>query len=243
VTAATSTLASWTIIAVDAYPGGARRLCHDRRVVSASAVAPHVLPAADHARVVLQHGHHHIRHPSIDYVGLAAAAAASWIGVPCPGEPVLIAAGVLAAQHRLPLVPVLLVAWVAATAGGVIGWLIGLKAGRALVTGPGPLRSQRVRAASRGEELFARHPVIGILLTPSWIAGIHRVRPVTYQLVNAAAAAVWAGGVGLGAYLVGPAVIDVVDDVGTVTAILLVVAIVAAVALGIRRRRRHRREG
>ncbi len=51
--------------------------------------------------------------------------------MPGPGEPVLIAAGVLASKHKLDLATVLVVAWVAATAGGILGWAVGLKAGRA----------------------------------------------------------------------------------------------------------------
>jgi len=88
----------------------------------------------------------------------------------------------------------------------------------------------------RGEELFARHAVIAILLTPAWIAGINRARPAVYLSLNAASAAVWACGIGLGAYFAGPAVIDVVDDVGTVTSGILAVVIVAAVVFEIRRR-------
>ena len=64
----------------------------------------------------------------------------------------LIYAGVLAAQHKLDIVGVVLVAWVAATAGGVIGWLIGLKAGTGRLVAPGPLQSFRLEpcgAASR----------------------------------------------------------------------------------------------
>ncbi|MGI8713524.1 MAG: DedA family protein [Solirubrobacteraceae bacterium] len=160
--------------------------------------------------------------------------------MPGPGEPVLIAAGVLAAQHRLPLAPVLVVAWLAATVGGIIGWLIGRRAGRVLLTGPGPLREMRVRTVGRGEVLFASHAVLAVLLTPSWIAGIHRVRPAIYHPVNVASAAIWAGGMGIGAYLVGPTVIEVVDDVGTVTAILLAGLIALAVGLEIQRRRRRR---
>ncbi len=149
----------------------------------------------------------------------------------------LIAAGVLAAQHRLALVPVLIVAWAAATAGGVAGWLLGLKAGRALLTWRGPLHAMRLRAVARGEQMFARHPVIAILLTPSWIAGINRARWAVYLPLNAASAAVWAAGVGIGAYLVGPTVLDVVNDVGSVTAIILLVLVASAVVLEIRRRR------
>jgi membrane protein DedA with SNARE-associated domain len=187
-------------------------------------------------------GVHHLRHESFDFVGLAAAAAASWFGIPGPGEPVLIAAGVLAAQHRLALGPVLIVAWAGATLGGIAGWALGLRAGRALLTWRGPLQAMRLRAVGRGEEMFARHPVIAILLTPSWIAGINRARPAIYHPVNVVAAAVWAGGVGIGAYLVGPAVLEVVNDVGSVTSIALLVLVGTAVVLELRWRR-HRRSG
>jgi membrane protein DedA with SNARE-associated domain len=61
----------------------------------------------------------------------------------------------------------------------------------------------RVRAVARGEQLFARHPAAAILLPPSWIAGINRARPALYLSLTAASAAVWAGGIGLGAYFAG----------------------------------------
>src|SRR5262249_3466442 len=156
------------------------------------------------------------------------------------GEPVLIAAGVLAARHKLDLATVLLVAWAAATTGGIIGWAIGLKAGRGLLTRPGPLPGLRLRAVARGARVFPRSAVVAVLLTPSWIAGIHRVRSSVYPPTNAAAAAVWAGGIGIGSYLAGPAVIDVVDDFGTGTSVIVAAVVVGAVALEIARRRRPR---
>lgn len=186
------------------------------------------------------HIHHHFHGPPFDYLGLAAAAAASWIGLPGPGEPVLIAAGVLAAKHQLDITEVVLVAWAAATAGGVIGWLIGLKAGRAFLIAPGPLLSLRVKAVKRGEEVFERYPVIAIVLTPSWIAGIHRVRGAVYQPTNAISAALWAAGIGFGAYLIGPAVVDLVDDWGLATGIIVGVVIAAGITLELLRRRRKR---
>ncbi len=183
---------------------------------------------------------HEFHGPPIDYAGLGAAAAASWVGVPGPGEPLLIAAGVFAAQHRLDIGSVLLVAWIGATVGGVAGWLIGMKAGRAVLTTRGPLHGMRGKALARGDEVFERHPVLGVLLTPSWIAGIHRVRKRLYVPVNAAAAALWAVGIGLGAFFVGPAVVDVVDDVGLITVLGIVVLVLSAVATEISRRRRRR---
>jgi membrane protein DedA with SNARE-associated domain len=185
--------------------------------------------------------HHTFHGPPIDYYGLAAASAASWIGVPGPGEPVLIAAGVFAAKQRLDIGSVLFIAWAGATAGGVGGWLIGMKAGRAVLGAPGPLRAARLKAMARGDEVFTRIPVIAVLLAPSWIAGIHRVRARIFLPLNAAGAALWACGIGLGAYFVGPTVIDVVSDIGWVTGVGLVVLVLAGVWFELRRRRRRGR--
>src|SRR6185437_4709072 len=99
-----------------------------------------------------------------DYLGLAAASAASWVGVPGPGESVLIAAGVLAAKHRLDLATVIVVAWAAATLGGIAGWLIGRHGGRTVMTVRGPLHHFRLGAVKRGDEVFTRYPVVAILL-------------------------------------------------------------------------------
>ena len=202
---------------------------------SATALTALLLPAALHL--------HHHRGSPIDYIGLAAASGASWLGLPGPGEPVLIGAGVLAARGRLDLTTVLVVAWVAATAGGIIGWVGGRKAGRRLVIAHGPLRRVRLRAISRGEKLFERYPVWAILLTPSWIAGIHRVRPTVYHVTNVVSAAVWAAAIGLGAYFAGPSVIEFVDDFGTGTTIILAALILVGIGVEVTRRRRRRPRG
>ena len=61
----------------------------------------------------------------------------------------LIGAGVLAARGRLDLTTVLVVAWVAATAGGIIGWLGGLKA---------KVASSKRRQRGRGAGFLAGGP-------------------------------------------------------------------------------------
>ncbi len=186
------------------------------------------------------HLHHHFRGAPLDYWALAAAAGASWVGVPGPGEPVLVAGGLFAAQHRLDIVSVLLVAFAGAAIGGVVGWLLGFKAGRGVLSAPGPLRRMRRKALARGDEVFARARVVAVMLAPSWIAGIHRVRSGIFLPVNALAAAIWAAGIGLGAYAVGPAVLDVVDDLGLVLGGALVLLVLAVILGGARRRRRQR---
>lgn len=187
------------------------------------------------------HIHHEFHGPSIDYVGLAVASFASWVGIPGPGEPVLIAAGVIAAKHNLNLGSVLLTAWVGATVGGVVGWLIGIKAGRAVVTAPGPLYGFRLKAVRTGDEVFRRFHVLAIILTPSWVAGIHHVRPAVYLPGNAFAAALWTVGIGVGAYYIGPAVIDWVQDAGWISVLALVLLVSGVTAELLRRRRRGRR--
>jgi membrane protein DedA with SNARE-associated domain len=183
--------------------------------------------------------HHQFHGPAIDYAAVIVASFASWVGVPGPGEPVLIAAAVIAARHNIDITGVIVVAWLAATAGGIAGWAVGRSAGRAVVTAPGPLHSFRRRAVERGDEVFQRVPIVAILLTPSWVAGINRARPRLYLPVNAFSALLWAAGIGYGAYLIGPAVVDVVDDVGLVMTVGIVALVVLAVLLGLRQRRRR----
>jgi membrane protein DedA with SNARE-associated domain len=184
---------------------------------------------------------HHFHGPSVDYLAVAAASAASWLGVPGPGEPVLIAAAVLAAHHRLDITTVIGVAFVFAVAGGVAGWLIGKMLGRTVLETRGPLLRFRLRTLSRGDEIFTRYPVVAIVLTPSWIAGIHHVNTAVYQITNVATAFIWAVGIGLAAYIIGPAVIDAVQDLGWVTGVGVALLITAGVVIEIRRRRRRGR--
>ena len=68
------------------------------------------------------------------------------------------------------------------------------------------------------------------------------MRTDLYMLLNLVGAAVWAAGIGLAAYWIGPSVIDFVGDVGIVTSVLLGALIAAMVIAEVMRRRRHRGE-
>jgi membrane protein DedA with SNARE-associated domain len=184
------------------------------------------------------HFHHHFHGPPFDYVGLGIASGLSGAGAPGPGESLLIAAGILAASGKLDLLSVIMAAFIGSTIGGVIGWYAGLKAGRAVWLASGPLRRWRVHTLEWGEGVFRRYPALAIILTPSWVAGIHGVRSAVYQPLNALGAALWAVGVGLGAYFIGPSVVDFVGDLGIATAALLGLFLVVAVTVGVIRRRR-----
>ena len=183
--------------------------------------------------------HQHFHGPSVGYVGVGAAAAASWLGVPGPGEPVLIAAAVYAARGRLDLVEVLLVAWAGAAAGGTVGWLIGRRFGSLLVTARGPLRRQRAATAERGVRFFDRYGVLAVYLAPSWVAGSVGMRAARFLPANAVAAAIWALLVGLAAYAIGPSVAEMIGDLGLVGAIALAAVAVGAIIAGTLHRRRR----
>jgi membrane protein DedA with SNARE-associated domain len=183
--------------------------------------------------------HHGLHGPSVDYVGLGLAAFAGWVGVPGPGEAALIAAGILASRGKLDLAEVVAVAFTGAMAGGIVGWVLGLKLGRTVAAAPGPLRGTRVRVLELGERFYARYGVLAVFFTPSWIAGINRMDAVPYLIANAVSALLWAPFVGVGAYLIGNQIADVVSDAGL--AGLAVVAFVATAAALFERRRRRRR--
>lgn len=207
-------------------------MCHDRPLVLTLAVHFHL------------HLFHH-RGGAIDYVGLAGAAFLSWLIWFGPGEPAMIAAGVVAAKHRLDIAPVVFWGWIGAMFGGVVGWLIGLKAGRAVLAAPGPLYRLRMRAAKEGESAFKRVEILAIIASPPWVAGINRSRPSLYLAVNALSALVlWAAPLGIGAYYAGPPILDLFGDMGTFLSALfgLTVAVVVVGEL-VRRRSRRLRGG
>jgi membrane protein DedA with SNARE-associated domain len=184
------------------------------------------------------HVFHHVKGPPFDYVGIGLASFASWVGLPGPGEAVLLAAGVFAARHKLDISPVVLVAFVGATLGGIAGWLIGRQAGRPVLMAPGPLHSIRLDAIEQGEAAFKRMEAVAIFLTPSWVAGINPAGPVIYNVVNAASALAWALAIAVGGYYIGAPIVEAVDDLGTAGLIAAVVLAVGAVVVAVIRRQR-----
>jgi membrane protein DedA with SNARE-associated domain len=180
--------------------------------------------------------HLHARGAGADYVGVFIAALASWIAVPGPGEAALIAAGLSAAHGHLDLTSVLAVAWAGAATGGNAGWLVGLKAGRAALTAAGPLRRLRLALIDRGDRFYERYGVIAALFTPTWISGIHHMRWSRFMPVNAVSTLAWTLAVGIGAYLLGPSITDIVSDAGLAGGLLVAGLVIAGIAVVMRRR-------
>jgi membrane protein DedA with SNARE-associated domain len=200
--------------------------------------------AAIHLHLHLHHSffhhlfHHRFHGPPFDYVGLAFGSLVSSAGFPGPGEALLIAGAIIAAAGKLDIVSVIAIAFAGSVVGGIVGWMIGLKAGRTVLTAPGPLYRARLRALERGDRIFHRRVAIAVIMTPAWVAGIHHVRSRIYQPLNVLAAALWALAVGLVAYYVGPSVADFVGDLGLVALIVIGVILIGGTLFEILRRRR-----
>jgi membrane protein DedA with SNARE-associated domain len=174
------------------------------------------------------------------YTAIALAAFASWAGLPGPGEAGVIAGAAFAARHRLDIVQVELFAFFGAFVGGMVGWGLGWRFGAAIAEGPGPLLRARKRALRAGERFYDRFGPLAIFLTPSWIAGIHRVQPVRFLIFNLLASALWTAGYGLTTYVAGTSVAEFFGDVGTWATIGIIAGAVTVATLAIVRRRRTR---
>jgi membrane protein DedA with SNARE-associated domain len=174
------------------------------------------------------------------YTAIALAAFASWAGLPGPGEAGVIAGGAFAARHRLDIVQVELFAFFGALVGGMVGWGLGWRFGAGLAERPGPLLHARTRALKAGERFYERFGLLAIFLTPSWVAGIHRVHPVRFTIFNLLACVVWTAAYGLTTYFVGPQVAEIFGDIGTWATIAVIGAAVTGATVAIVRRRRRR---
>jgi membrane protein DedA with SNARE-associated domain len=92
----------------------------------------------------------------------------------------------------------------------------------------------------RGARFFARFGVLAVYFAPSWVAGATGLRARRFILANAISALIWVCLVGVGAYAVGPAIADVVGDVGVIGPIAVGALAVAGIAYTLTRRSRRR---
>jgi membrane-associated protein len=172
-------------------------------------------------------------------------------GVPSPGETALITAAVLASEGKLQIWLVLGIA--SAIIGDSIGYELGRRLGREVLTAKGPLRSERKRAVSAGERFFARYGdktvffarwITGVRSAAAWLAGIDEMPYPKFLFYNAAGAITWGLTFGLVGYYGGHAAANVITKIGTYALIVVAVVAVAAFILWrVRKRRRPAEEG
>jgi len=169
------------------------------------------------------------------------------MGVPVPGETALITAAIVAARGRLPIEGVIAVAAAAAIIGDNVGFAIGRRFGRRLLTAKGPFERHRARVIEIGEPFFDRHGpkavflgrwVSGLRITAAWMAGANRMGWPVFTFYNALGGIAWATSIGLLAYFAGHSAERIIHTVGIAGAAAAVLAGVAVYVV-LRRRRRH----
>src|SRR5580692_5777723 len=170
------------------------------------------------------------------------------MGVPVPGEALLISAALYAGStQNLTIGSVVIVASIAATLGGMIGYLIGRSVGLPLLVRYGKHIGLDERRLKVGQYLFLRHGgkivFFGRFIDPLRIfagvlAGANRMRWPNFLLMNTLGGICWSALIGLGAYWLGAQIKHVA---GIISLLLLAVAVVLIVG-GIIFFRRHERE-
>jgi membrane-associated protein len=189
---------------------------------------------------------------SLGYL-LPALIALESMGIPSPGETALVLACVMASQGKLQIELVLLIAAAAAIVGDNVGYWVGRKAGRRVLTSDrGPFHRRRIALIHYGDRFFAKHGPRAVFLgrwmalvrvTAAWMAGMNHMPFRTFFCWNALGGISWALSVGLVAYFAGEAAVHVIERAGVGAAIALGALIVAAVVwLQLRERRELRRE-
>ena len=186
---------------------------------------------------------------TVGYPIVFALIAIETMGIPVPGETALVTAGIVASRGRLEIELVIALAAAAAILGDNVGFAIGRKLGRRLLTAPGPLMHHRRRVIAVGEPFFDRHGpkavflgrwITGLRITAAWMAGVTRMSWPTFLFWNALGGIAWATSIGLLAYFVGHSAETIIHVAGLGGAGAVVVG--GAVVWFVLRARRRRAE-
>jgi membrane protein DedA with SNARE-associated domain len=124
------------------------------------------------------------------------------LGVPMPGQTMLIAGALLASQGDMHILLLLLTAWAAAVTGDAIGYAIGHFGGRALVLRYGHSVFVNQRRLEYVEKFFQRHGGVVVVVARFFevlrqingiVAGIAAMPWWRFLIYNILGAALWVG--------------------------------------------------
>nr|WP_244639410.1 DedA family protein [Aureimonas endophytica] len=164
------------------------------------------------------------------------------MGVPLPGETILVGAAIYAGTtHRLDIGTVILAAAAGAVVGDNLGYWIGRRIGFPLLVRHGGRIGLDEPRLKLGQYLFRRHGgkvvffgrFVALLRTlAALLAGVNRMSWPHFMLCNLAGGVVWAVVFGLGGYSLGHLVERYAGPVGlALLAIGVVGAVIASLAL------------
>jgi membrane protein DedA with SNARE-associated domain len=176
--------------------------------------------------------------------GLAFLETGAFVGLIAPGETAIVLGGVVAAEGEIDLVIVLLIAWVAATAGDLASFALGARLGRRFIHKHGPRVGMTAPRLDRVDRFYARHGAKAILVgrfvgivraVSPFLAGASGLRLRAFLPWSLLGTAVWASAFTLVGYAFSE---SFSKAAGTMTHGALALAVLAAIALLVRAHRR-----
>jgi membrane protein DedA with SNARE-associated domain len=171
------------------------------------------------------------------------------LGLPLPGESLLVFASVLAGRGELSLPPLMLLAWAGAVFGDNIGYLIGRRLGRAIVLRYGERIGINADRLNRVEAFFARYGPVTVAFARfvnilrqlnGVVAGLLKMEWKRFLFFNALGGALWVSAWTLTGFYLGEHVSDIkiiAHDLERGGAILGLGVLIAALVYGSRRLR------
>src|SRR5215469_6120034 len=179
------------------------------------------------------------------YFGIFALVMLGWAGIPGIGATVLGAATVAASQGKLNITAVLIVAIIAVEFGGMVGYSVGIRWGRALLSHPGPFLARRQGVLTAGEAMYVKWGRLAVFFTPCMVSGIAKMKYSQFMVWNFLAGAAYVISVGLSVYGAGKVATGSHDALSVASLVVGIAVGVTVFLLGRRyyRRRKARRAG
>jgi len=160
------------------------------------------------------------------------------IGIPFPGETMLLVAAIDAGTtHQLSIILVIVAATCGAILGDNLGFWIGREGGYRLLRRYGRYIGFNERRVKVGLYLFRTHGgkivffgrfVAVLRAWAAFLAGVNRMQWSRFLLFNALGGVIWATLYGLGGYFLGEEIHRLTGPVGIVTIVLAVLIIIAS---------------
>jgi len=187
------------------------------------------------------------------YAALFVVVLVENFGIPAPGQTLLIAAAVLAAQGKLNIAAVLLTASGASFVGACIGYWIGVRGGRRLILRFGRYVRIGEPELLRMEDRFARYSGWFVSFARFFevlrqlngiVAGATRMSLRLFLPANALGALLWTGVWGLGSWRLGRDIKDYenfFEEAGNVFVVLTIGVLLVLLALFLRHHWNKRR--
>ncbi len=164
------------------------------------------------------------------------------LGLPLPGESLLISAAVLAGRGDISFGTLVFSAWAGTVTGSVLGYLLGRNLGRALLLRYGRKIGITAERLLRVENAFARYGAMTVIFARFFIvlrqlngivAGTLKMDWPRFLLFNAFGAALWILAWTLFSFYVGLHTPDIASFLHKLGVINLIVAVVAAIVIAV----------